>query len=109
MKIEHLVYDDSVIAVALVAGIEKSKLMSLALRWLDPGQAPFKDGTVGKLTNLMGGETDWFIVPISFGAAIGRTLVMQKVAGLPGFKDDGFDAMVAWLVANEELLDAMCY
>ena len=45
----------------------------------------------------------------TFGAAIGRTLVAQKAAGLPGFRDEGFKVMVSWLIDLEELEDAMCY
>ena len=57
----------------------------------------------------MGGETDWFILPNTLAAAVGRTMVQQKVAGLYGFQEPGFQVMVDWLVEFEELPDAMCF
>jgi hypothetical protein len=48
----------------------------------------------------------------SFGVAVGRTLIEQKVAdcGLEGYFDEpGFKRMVRWLVEMEELTDSMCY
>ena len=35
MNLQHLVYEDGVIAVALVAPSAGSPLLSLAIRWLD--------------------------------------------------------------------------
>jgi hypothetical protein len=110
--IEFAVYTDGVISVSLVAeDLERTEknLFHLAIRWLPP--VPYRD-TAGNLvptTNVMGGETDWFILPHTFGAVVGKKLVEQKVAGLQGFQDDGFAKMVAWLVDMEELDDAMCY
>jgi hypothetical protein len=109
MRLEHLVYDDNVVAVALVTAHEDSDMLSLALRWLEPGEVRKPDGSGYQLTNHMGGETDWLIIPFTFGASIGRTLVMQKAAGRLGFHDAGFAAMVEWLVDLDELEDAMCY
>jgi len=58
----------------------------------------------------MGEATDWFVLPFSFAAPIGRKLVEQKAAGLPGFDEDGFASMVRWLVdLVGEVDDAMCY
>jgi hypothetical protein len=60
----------------------------------------------------MGGETEWFLLPHSFGVAVARTLIEQKVAdcGLAAsFNEQGFKRMVVWLVEMEELTDAMCY
>lgn len=110
--VEYAVYSDGVIAVALVAedleGAEKN-LLHLAIRWLPP--LPYRDkaGKPVPTTNVMGGETDWFWLPYTFGTAVGKKLVEQKVAGLDGFQVDGFARMVAWLVDMEELDDAMCY
>jgi hypothetical protein len=79
------------------------------MRWLLPKPYTDKHGQKKSLTNIMGGETQWFLLPLSFGFAIGRSLVEQKVAGLAGFNEDGFKRMVSWLADMEELNDAMCY
>jgi hypothetical protein len=110
--VEHAVYADGVIAVSLVAeDLERAQknLVHLAIRWLPP--LPYRDkaGNLVPTTNVMGGETDWFRLPHSFGVAVGKKLVEQRAAGLQGFQDDGFARMVAWLVEMEELDDAMCY
>ena len=57
----------------------------------------------------MGGETDWFILPFDFAVLIGRALIERKVAGLSGFNQAGFDAMVKWLLDSEAISDAVCY
>lgn len=106
------VYSDGVIAVALVAAdLERAEknLMHLAVRWLPP--LPYRDkaGNTVLTTNVMGGETDWFYLPHTFGAAVGKKLVEQKAAGLESFQVDGFARMVSWLVEMKELDDAMCY
>jgi hypothetical protein len=110
MKLQHIVYEDGVIAVALVScSSDGPPLPSLALRWLKPRPYSRKDGQVVQVRNHMGGETDWFVVPSTLAAAVGRTLVEQKTAGLPGFQDEGFAALVRWLVQNEQLPDSMTY
>jgi len=105
---ECLIYEDMVIAVALVSPDGGSD-MRLAIRWIEPGASKGKDGRTESLTNLMGGSTGWFIVPFTFGTAIGRTLVHQNAAGLGGFHAAGFAVLVRWLIESEELNDAMCY
>jgi hypothetical protein len=110
MNLRYVVYEDGVIAVALVApSTTTSPLMSLAIRWLAPRSYTGKDGQRVEATNHMGGETDWFVVPATLAGAVGRTLVGQKAAGLDGFQSDGFAALVRWLVDCEELPDAMSY
>jgi hypothetical protein len=110
--VEYAVYSDGVIAVSLVAeDMERAEknLVNLAIRWLPPVPCRDKAGKLVPITNVMGGETDWFWLPHTFGAAVGKKLVEQKAAGLEGFQADGFARMVAWLVDMEELDDAMCY
>ena len=109
MKVQHLVYEDTVIAVALVSTTHGHPSASLALRWLQPRPYTAKDGSTIEPTNSMGGATDWFVVPVTYAAAIGRTLVEQNAAGLKGFDEDGFAALVSWLVDDQELHDSMCY
>ncbi len=108
IELRDLVYDDGVIAVALVQSPTDDSRQNLALRWLPP-QPYRKDGKEVSTTNLMDGETDWFIIPFSLAVGIARTLVEQKAAGLSFFNDAGFSKMVSWLVDLEGLQDAMCY
>ena len=112
MSVEYLVYEDDVIAVKLSAidtASEKVFLFHLAIRYLIPKNYQNKENKTIEVTNMMGGETDWFILPYSFGIAIGKTLIEQKVSGLTGFDEGGFQRMVNWLIEMEEISDAMSY
>jgi len=95
--------------VAMVSTFDTPSSAHLAMRWLKPSPYSGKDGRIVQITNHMGGETDWFVVPVTLAAAVGRRLVEQKAAGLAGFQGDGFAALVGWLVEIEELPDSMCY
>jgi hypothetical protein len=57
----------------------------------------------------MRAETDWFVVPSTLAAAVVRTLVEQKAAGLEGFQANGFATLVRWLLEDEQLPDSICY
>ena len=111
----YTVYDDGEISVALFAEdaeADQMHLLHLGVRWLRPKAYKRKDGQPVETTNIMGGETQWFLLPHSFGVAVGRTLIEQKVAdcGLGRyFNEKAFSRMVSWLVEMEELTDAMCY
>ena len=109
IEVQDAIYDDGVIAVALVRTSERSNHPSIAMRWLAPQPYRGRDGVLVATTNLMGSSTDWFILPSTLGSAVGRTLVQQHAAGLSGFNAAGFAALVQWLVEGEELPDAMCY
>lgn len=109
---EITVYDDGEISVSLVAedaDRAEKNLWHLSLRWLPPMGYRDQSGNIVQTTNIMGGETEPFILPHSFGVAVGKKLIEQKVAGLPGFHDEGFSRMVAWLIDDGALTDAMCY
>lgn len=109
---EFTVYSDGVISVSLIAeDVDRAEkhLWHLAVRWLPPMTCRDKAGNVMQTTNIMGGETEPFLLPHTFGTAVGMRLVEQKVSGLSGFHDEGFSRMVAWLVDDGELTDAMCY
>ena len=109
---KYLVYEDGVISVALQVADsddDQNDLLHVAMKWLDPNPLRHKDGTTLETTNLMGGETAWFLLPHTFGAAIGMKLVEQKTAGLPGFNEVGFSRLVRWLIEMEYLDDSMCY
>jgi hypothetical protein len=113
MTIDYPIYADGVIAVKLWAkdaSGEQASLFHLAIRYLKPQDTKDKNGNVvNKTTNLMGGETDWFILPSSFGVAVSKSLIEQKVSGLDCFNEDGFQRMINWLVEMEEISGAMCY
>jgi hypothetical protein len=87
------VYEDGVISVSIVAddAIKAERnLWHLAIRWLAPQAYRDEFGNAVQTSNVMGGETDAFLLPHTFGAAIGRKLVEQNVSGLPGFHAEGF-------------------
>jgi hypothetical protein len=111
MGIKIPVYEDGVIAIALVSETPESAkklLFNIAIRYLPP-ESYFKNGEVIATTNKMGGETDWFVIPFSFSSAIGRQLIEQKVSGLQGFNESGFSRMIEWLIEMNEIDDAMGY
>lgn len=108
----YIVYEDGIIAIGLHAedaDADARHVLQLAVKWLPPQPARTTDGTLVDMTNIMGGETGWFLLPHTLGAAVGKTLTEQKIAGLEGFQEAGFDRMVKWLVHTEHLADAMCY
>lgn len=112
MKIEHPIYEDGVIAIALNAVNEsdaENSLFNLAIKYLKPENYKNSEGELVKLTNVMGGETDWFIIPSSLGFPMAKTLVEQKVSGLRGFNEDGFQKMINWMIEMEEIECGMSY
>ena len=105
----NVIYNDGVIEIGLSEGDPVSDPLNFGMRWLDPGDATSKSGTVLELGNIMGGETDWFLLPHSLATAVASRLVEQRAAGLNGFVDEGYNAMVLWLVENGEIYDGMAY
>ena len=76
MDVKHLIYEDDVLAVGLVVSPYRGDdILCLAIRYLPPPPLRSKDGDLIETTNLMGGATDWFILPFSFAAPVGRTLL----------------------------------
>ena len=107
-----IIYNDDVIEACIFSDSENVELKSIAIRYLKPTNYIGKDGKDGKVvevTNAMGGKTDWFVLPYTFGAVIGKKLFEQKNAGLDGFNDDGYQELRNWLIEMEEIDDAMCY
>jgi len=84
-------------------------LKSIALRYLKPNSYKSKDGQEVLVTNAMGGETDWFVLPHTFGATIGKKLFEQYNAGLEGFDSNAVTTLKDWLIDMEIIDDAMCY
>ena len=112
MKVQYPIYEDGVISVSMFAEDQKAEdnnLFYIAIRWLAPKLYKDKQGKDVSVTNIMGGETDWFILPHSFGAAVGKSLITQKAAGLDYFNKEGFTKLVSWLVEMEEIQDSMSY
>jgi hypothetical protein len=106
---KSIIYNDDLIEVCIIPDSENAKLKSIAIRYLEPKNYIGKEGQEIRLTNVMDGETDWFILPFTFGAAIGKKLFEQKNAGLIGFNENGFNELKEWLIEMEEIHDAMCY
>ena len=82
----------------------------MGMRWLK-AEAYSKEKQPVNLTNCMGGETDWFLLPVTFGFAVGRTLIQQRTAdfGLTSYcNEEGYKRMIKWLVEMEEITDSMC-
>jgi hypothetical protein len=101
-------YKDSVIEVSIMDDAENESLKNIALRYLAPFKGKKPDGEI-TFTNIMGGETEWFILPFTFGTTIGKKLFEQFNAGLDGFDKDGILVLKKWLIEMEIIDDAMCY
>lgn len=107
-EIVQIVYSASFAGIA-AALMRHGERFSLALRWLPDREAFDKEGVPVTLTSSMNGETEWFVLPSDFAVAVGRALIERKVAGLDGFNEEGFQAMVAWLVDLEVISSGICY
>ena len=106
---DQILYNDSVIEVKILTDRENESIKSIALKYLKPATLKDKDGKDVHLTNVMGGETDWFILPYTFGTVIGEKLFEQYNAGLVGFDKNGIEILKKWLIEMEVIDDAMCY
>ena len=104
-----MLYKDSVIEVRLLAKKDNEALKYLALKYIEPVNYKDKNGKEIVVTNVMGGETDWFILPYTFGVVIGRMLFEQYSAGLLGFNKTGVEVLKEWLIEIEAINDAICY
>lgn len=106
---EKVLYQDSVIEVKILVDKSNESLKSIALKYVKPVNYSDNNGNEIIVTNAMGGETDWFVLPYTFGAAIGRKLFEQYYAGLIGFDETEMEILKEWLIEMEEINDAMCY
>jgi len=115
MNPKYTVYNDGEIAVGLFVRDQDTvggRLLHLGIRWLDPPPVVGRNGEVLEATNVMGGETGWFLLPHSFGVSVGQKLIEQKVAdcGLADYFDEAaFRKMIAWLIEIDEISGAMEY
>jgi hypothetical protein len=106
---DQILYKDSVIEVKILTDEDNESLKSIALRYLKSGNHKGKDGQEIRVTNAMDGETDWFVLPHTFGAAIGKKLFEQYNAGLNGFDTREVEHLKNWLIDMEIIDNAMCY
>lgn len=104
-----MLYKDSVIEVKILTDADNKSLKSIALRYLEPGNYKGKDGREVIGTNAMGCETDWFVLPHTFGTTIGKKLFEQYNAGLEGFDKKEVEILMNWLIDMEIIDNAMCY
>lgn len=104
MDPKYVIYQDGVISVGLFtqdSAPDEKDLLNVGIRWLSPESYRRPDGQVQETTNVMGGETQWFLLPHSFGCAVCKRLVEQRVAdaGLNRYFDEpSFKRMVSWLI-----------
>jgi hypothetical protein len=101
------IYSDGVVEAALM--LRDSSVSHIGIRWLEPQPSIGRAGELLATTNIMGGSTDWFLLPHSFGAAVAKALIERHTAGLHGFQAQGVSELIRWLVDMEELPDSMCY
>ena len=102
ITLEHLIYDDGEVAVGLVE--VDGRTSNIAIRWRSNN-------------NLMGGKTDWFVLPITYGEAICKRLLEQWAAAtdctgcsmITCFDEPGVAAMIRLLVDIEAISCGMCY
>jgi hypothetical protein len=106
---DQTLYTDSVIEVKIQTDNDNESMKSLALKYRKPEIHRDKAGIERLVTNSMGGETDWFVLPHTFGAAIGKKLFEQHHAGLKGFDKYGVVVLKDWLLDMEIIDNAMCY
>jgi len=106
---DQILYKDSVIEVKILTDDDNESLKSIALRYIKPSNYKGKNGHEVLVTNAMGGETDWFVLPHTFGATIGKKLFEQYNAGLEGFDKREVEILKNWLIDMEIIDDAMCY
>ena len=102
-------YQDSVIEVAILSDHDNNSIKRIALKYVKPENYINKSGNEIVVTNAMGGESDWFILPHTFGAAVGKKLFEQYNAGLEGFDTAEIEILKKWLIEMEIIDDAMCY
>lgn len=103
------IYSDSVIEIALFPDTESSETKRVGIRYIKPQNYTDKQGKEVKITNIMGGETDWFVLPDIFSQVIGKKLFEQYNAGLAGFDTQTIEELRNWLIDIEIIDDAMTY
>ena len=102
-----IIYKDEVIEVSIIQDIDRTE--SIALRYVKPVNYVTNEKKAVKMTNNMGGETNWFILPNSFGEVVGKKLFDLKNAGLKGFSKAGFNKLSKWLIEMEVIDNGMSY
>ena len=103
------IYSDSVIEIALFTDTESVDIKRIGIRYIKPQNYFDKQDKEVTVTNIMGGETDWFILPEIFSQVIGKKLFEQYNAGLKGFDTQTIEKLRNWLIDFEIIDDAMTY
>lgn len=108
--INEIIYYDDIITIRISSQGDRDDILQISLRYYAPKNVKDKNGEVmGHLTYNMGGETDWFILPHTFGVEIGRKLFELYNAGLDGFNKNAVLILKQWLKDMEVIHVAMCY
>ena len=94
------IYNDGEIHVALMRYTGNESVYHVGLRWLEPRPSRGRSGEAVATTNIMGGATDWFLLPHSLGVAVAKTLLERHLAGLIGFDPEGGRDGVARVVGE---------
>jgi len=103
------IYSDSVFEIALFPDTETVDIKRIGIRYIKPQNYFDKQDNEVTVTNIMGGETDWFILPEIFSQVIGKKLFEQHNAGLTGFDTQTIEELKNWLIDFEIIDDAMTY
>ncbi|MCL3782713.1 hypothetical protein EMN47_20190 [Prolixibacteraceae bacterium JC049] len=103
------IYSDSVIEIALFPDTETVEIQRIGFRYIKPQNYSDKYDKKVRVTNIIGEETDWFILPEIFSQVIGKKLFEQYNAGLTGFDTQTIEKLKNWLIKFEIIDDAMTY
>lgn len=104
------IYEDDVIKVVFyIDVINEKEYKNIAMKYLNPKNYIGKDGNNISITNIMNGETEYFILPHTFGIIIGKKLFEQYSLGLKGFNNIGIKNLINWLLDYKIIEDSMCY
>lgn len=109
MNPQIIIFDDQEFSVGMLATDKEKGIFHIAIKYNKPRPYKNKEGKVNEVTNLMGGETGWFILPHTFAVGIVKILLELKVSGTSGFNNDGFQKMIKYFVEMEDLYDGIGY
>lgn len=99
-RVTDIVYPGSGPGDIAVAIAEKDGYLMLALRWCEGSS---------QIRCWQNGAHEWFVLPLTFGAAIGRTLLEMKGAGFQGLDEAGIEKLISWLAPDSLVQDCLLY
>ncbi len=109
MTPEIIVYNDAVFAVGMINTNKEKEIFHLSIKYAKPEPIRNQRGQIEEISNIMGGETDWFILPHTFAVGVVKVLIELKVSGMFGFSEEGFQKMVNYFVEMEDIQDGVSY